>query len=175
MITVLTTEILVLLSISLICDIKTYKINNVITISFALIGAATNFFLKGSGGLVYSLLGWCVPVGVLFILFALRMLGAGDIKLFGAIGAVMGYKFALYSIMYSFLFGGVIAVAILITRKNSKERLKHLRLYLKSCFLSFRLLDYTDFEDKSRNDKFHFSYAVLLGTLLQLIIMLQGG
>jgi prepilin peptidase CpaA len=163
--------IVVLLALSLVSDTRTYKIKNIITIPFALLGLVANCVLLGPAGIKLSVLGWLVPVGALFILFALRMLGAGDIKLFGAIGAMMGCKFALYSIVYSFLFGGLIGIVLLVSRRNTRERLRYLCTYLKSCFLSFKLLEYSDFGDKAAKDRFRFSYAAVPGTLVQLVIV----
>lgn len=162
--------LILLLVLSLISDIRTYKIKNIITLPFTVAGLVVNCILYGTNGLKLSVIGWLVAVLMLFMLYALRMLGAGDVKLFGAVGAIMGYAFTVDSILYSFIFGGIIGVFYLIARKNAAKRLKYLLTYLKSCFLSFRLLDYSDFKDKGRGDSFRFSYAALPGTLLQLII-----
>jgi len=77
--------------------------------------------LDGVRGLLDSLLGIIVPFLLLIVLYALRMLGAGDVKLFSAIGAVLGVRAALWIMAYSFLAGGVIALIILIINRNGKE------------------------------------------------------
>lgn len=167
-------EILALLLASVISDIKTYKIKNVITLSFALAGLVTNYFIYGVDGLLFSLAGWCTAVAVLFILFALRMLGAGDIKLFAAVGAIAGYKFVIYSSSYSFLLGGLMGVGFLFIRRNAPERIKYFLAYLKNCILTLKLSDYSDFSNKAAKDKFRFSYAAAAGISTQLVITLLG-
>lgn len=166
--------ILTLLLLSLISDIRTRKISNSITLSFAAFGIGANFIMRGVSGAFFSLPGWCIPIIILFPLYGLRMLGAGDIKLFGAIGAILGYEFAVYSAAYSFLFGGLIGIGILIKRRNAAKRIKHLVAYLKSCILMLKLQHYSDFEDSADGGLFRFSYAVVPGTCLQLIIMFLG-
>jgi len=165
-------EIVILLAISLVCDIRTKKIKNYITLSFAGIGLITNFICNGFKGATLSLLGWFGPVAILFILHVLKMLGAGDIKLFAAIGAIMGFKFAMYAIFFSFLAGGIIGIAYLALRKNFRERFKYFIDYLKSCLLAHRLTEYKDFVNKGDKDSFRFTFAAVPGTLAALICAL---
>lgn len=122
-------------------------------------------------GVLHSLAATVLPVLLLIILYILRMLGAGDIKLFSAIGAIMGVKFILYTIIYSFLSGGVIALALISLRKNGKQRLTYLYTYIKNCILTRSFQQYTAFDDKSDGSKFHFSYAIVCGTLISLVFL----
>lgn len=167
-----TIELLLLLFLALICDIKTYKIKNSITLTFTALGIITNVIAFRIEGFKISILGWSTAVALLFILYVFKMLGAGDIKLFGAIGAIMGYKFVMNCIVASFLFGGIIGLGFLLARKNSKDRFKYFYNYAKSCMLSYSFLEYSDFGNTSIKDKFRFSYAFVPGTILQIVLFL---
>jgi len=112
-----------------------------------------------------------VPVLILFVFYALRMLGAGDIKLFSAIGAIMGTKFVLYAIAFSFMAGGVIALIILSVNRGWKNRMLYLFNYLKCCFLANSFLPYSDFEEKNDGSKFHFTFAITIGVIISLICL----
>ncbi len=147
-------------------DIRHYKIRNKLTFSFMIIGLATNLALERVSGLLNSLFGIIAPFLLLFILYALRMLGAGDVKLFSAIGAVLGFKAVLWIMAYSFLAGGVIALIILIINRNGKERLLHLFNYLKNVFFTFSIHPYTDFEDKDSKAVFRMAYAIASGVII---------
>jgi len=103
-----------------------------------------------------------VPFLLLIVLYALRMLGAGDVKLFSAIGAVLGLERALDNGLF-FFGGGVIALIILIINRNGKERLMHLFNYLKTVFLTFSIQPYTNFEDKDGKAVFRMTYAITCG------------
>lgn len=164
-------ELFILITLALISDIKTYKIKNVIVLSFIIMGLVTNFYLNGITGLISSLWGVIVPVLLLIILYFLRMLGAGDIKLFSAIGAIMGIEFVVYTITYSFVCGGVIALIIMLVRKNAKERLQHLFYYIKNCIMTFSLQPYTDFKNKKDGAKFRFAYAIACGVVVCIILL----
>ena len=163
-------EIGLLVLLALICDIRTYKIKNQIVFPFVILGIITNAVSDGLNGIIFSLVGLCTPIIVLILLFMLRMLGAGDVKLFAAIGAIMGAKFALYTIVYSFLAGGVIALFILIFNKNGMKRLLYLLNYIRNCILSFSLLPYGKFDKNNKGTYFRFAYAIAFGTLMQLIL-----
>lgn len=166
-----TAELAILLILSVVSDIKTHKIKNTITIPFAVLGVVTNTLQNGLPGLNASLLGMFAPVMLLFILYALKMLGAGDIKLLAATGAIIGIRYSISCIAYSFLFGGLIALILVLVRKNSYERFKHLITYMKCCFLSHRLLQYEYCTIKPCNSTFHFTYAIIPGTFFQLALM----
>jgi prepilin peptidase CpaA len=155
---------------ALISDFRTYKIKNSITYSFMLVGLAANLAMEGSKGMMLSLQGIILPVAGLLVLYMTRIIGAGDIKLLGAVGAIMGAGFALYAMVYSFICGGVIASLLILIRRNGVERFKYLFSYLKGCLILLKPLQYTDFTDKQGGEKFHFSIAVALGTAAAFII-----
>jgi len=166
-------ELFLLILLSLISDYKHYRVKNTIVYPFMAAGLLTNLFFYGIHGFSLSLMATVVPVIVLFLLYNLKMLGAGDIKLFAAIGSIMGMKFTLYSIIYSFLMGGLIALVITCFRKNGYERLKYFLGYMKRCFLTLSLLPYTNLKDRSDGAKFRFSYAAALGVLAAFIFCLR--
>lgn len=161
-----------LIVLSLASDLRSYKIKNSIIFPFILSGLAINCYYSGVDGMLASLLGIIFPAVLLMVLFALKMLGAGDIKLFCAIGAIMGIDFVLRTIAYSFICGGLIALALLVLRKNGRQRLIHLISYIIALLFTLSLQPYTNFNDKSDGAKFHFSYAIAFGTAVQVFLSL---
>lgn len=159
-----------LLIIAVATDIRTYRIYNLPMALGLVAGLVLNFMIDGIEGLAWSLLAAIIPAVLLIVLFALRMLGAGDIKLFCAIGAIMGVPFVLYTMAFSFLAGGVIALCIMFVRGNLKQRIKHIAIYLKTCYLTHTFIPYTEFGDKSDGAKFHFSLAIAVGSTVQIIL-----
>jgi prepilin peptidase CpaA len=152
---------------SVYLDTKTRKIKNFVTYPAILAGFATNLILAGFEGLKDSITATILPILILFLFYVLKMLGAGDLKLFGAIGSIMGLNFVLCNLAYAFISGGVIAIILIGIRKNAFERFKYLFNYLKSCFLMLKLEKYQEFD--SNNGLFRFSYAILWGTLITVL------
>lgn len=158
------------LLLALISDIRTYKIKNSITYSFMAMGLTINIISGGINGMLLSLHGMILPVLCLIILYMAKMIGAGDIKLFSALGSVMGAAFTLYAVVCSFICGGVIASLLILIRRNGKDRFRHLYVYIKSCLISMKPLQYADFSDKKDGSKFHFSIAAAFGTAVALFL-----
>lgn len=159
-----------LLVIAVAGDIRTYRIYNLPIALGLAAGLVLNFMIDGIEGLAWSLLAAIIPAALLIVLFALRMLGAGDIKLFCAIGAIMGVPFVLLTMAFSFLAGGLMALCIMFVRGNFMQRLKHIKNYLKTCYFTHTFIPYTDFGDKSDGAKFHFSLAIAAGSIIQIIL-----
>lgn len=155
--------------IALISDIRTCKIKNSVIVIFLAAGFLTNSVVSGFSGLTGSLLAAALPIPLLLIFFALRMLGAGDIKLFCAIGAIAGVRFVLYAMAYSFIAGSIMACIIMLANKSFRARGRYLACYLKTCYLTWSLQPYTDFGDKNDKARFRFSYAVACGVAIAFI------
>lgn len=124
--------------------------------------------MSGLEGVAQSLAAMLLPILLLGILYALRMLGAGDIKLLSAIGAIMGIEFVLYTAAFSFLVGGLMAVLLLLLRKNAKKRFLHLFHYFKNLLFSFSIVPYTDFKEHRDGGKFPFAIAICCGAVTEL-------
>lgn len=68
-----------------------------------------------SGRLAADLL---FPVGLLFILYLLRVLGAGDLKLFSMISIFIGMRACFYVICYAFLAGAAAGFFCILKRRK---------------------------------------------------------
>ncbi len=156
----------IVLSLALYYDLKERKIKNLLTFPAAVAGLIINYLDSGSGGLLFAFQGWVCPIVLLFIFYYIKVLGAGDIKLFAAIGAIMGWSFVFYSFIFSVYVGGMIALIILVKRKALQMRFRYFFNYLQAVWVAKNLLLYSTKEDLSA--KFSFATAIVPGTMLQL-------
>jgi len=164
------TLVLILCILAIVDDAKSCKIYNFHTAFFTISGIILNFIFYKFNGFVQALLGWLFPVSCLFVLYALRMLGAGDIKLIGAIGAIMGPSFAFYVMVYSFFTGALIAMVIVIASKDFRTRIKYFITYLKNCFLTMKISTYGELSHEKGKGCFRFAYAVLPAVLIRVVL-----
>lgn len=146
-----------------ITDFKEFKIKNKIVLPVVILGLILGFIHKT---FFDSLLGLLFPL-ILFPLFALKMLGAGDIKALCAIGAVVGLKMSLLTVIFTFLCGGIIAVGFMVVNANFLSRIKYFWNYLKMCFATRTLQKY-DFGGYNKS-YFRFAYAITAGTIFTFV------
>lgn len=113
-----------LLIISVFTDVRDNKIYNAVTLPFALLGLTLNTVQFGTSGLLNSLGGIGIGLALFFVsAFLGRILGAGDCKLFAAVGAFVGWHSLLWIILYSLLAGGVLAILLATWRGILKRSL----------------------------------------------------
>jgi prepilin peptidase CpaA len=104
--------VLILGGIACVCDLRTRRIPNLLTLGGAALGFAYSLWVWGPAGLVSSLGGWAVGGALFLPMFLLGGMGAGDVKLAASIGAWVGPLMALFVALYSAIAGGVMALAV---------------------------------------------------------------
>jgi len=166
----MTARIGVCLAFSLYCnwtDWRETRVHNRAAAVFALLGPAWWGFTDGWRGMAGSLAGGAVMLA-LIPLFALRMLGAGDVKALMAVGLLLGFPEAGRALLYSLLGAGVAAACALAVRRNARARLRKLWDYMKCCWLLRKPLAYTQTLGEGGGG-FHFTFGVTLGLLALLL------
>jgi len=64
----------------------------------------------GASQFIYSMLGFVFGIGVFVVPFSLGWIGAGDVKYFGVIGAMLGMKWMPRVVFYSVVVAGIMAI-----------------------------------------------------------------
>jgi prepilin peptidase CpaA len=98
--------------VAVVCDLHTRRIPNRLTFGAALVGIMAHGYYSGLTGITTALTGWVAGAAIFFPVFALGGMGAGDIKLLGAIGAWLGPVAAVWVALFSGIAGGVLAVIV---------------------------------------------------------------
>jgi prepilin peptidase CpaA len=115
-------------------DIRTHRIPNWLTLPGLLLGIALNAFLFELAGLWFSLKGLGLAFGVYFVLYLLRGMGAGDVKLMAAVGAAAGPMNWLGILFLTAILGGVAALVLAASKGRMRKTFQNMGLML----LSFR-------------------------------------
>jgi Flp pilus assembly protein protease CpaA len=120
------------LAISVVTDLRSHLILNVVTIPALLIVLACMFWLGRLPLLTYAVVGALVSAGIPAIaaLVNARLMGWGDVKLLAVCGAVAGaaagWGFAFMVFVYVSIAGGIEAAAwIVAARVRGRERPKY--------------------------------------------------
>lgn len=94
-------------------EIQSARIPNWITLPALALAFSVSFIGIGIP-LVSSLLGFAAGFGFLFVFYLFGGMGGGDVKLMGAVGALLGFPGVLPVLMYTAFIGGAMAVVALI-------------------------------------------------------------
>ena len=97
-------------------DVRTRRIPNSITVSGAAGGLVLHIFYGGVSGAIQSLAGAALGLAIFIALYAAGGMGAGDVKLFGAIGAFTGPQALIPVFVFTGLLGGIAGVALALWR-----------------------------------------------------------
>ena len=95
-------------------DVRYRRIPNKLVLLILLGGIAINTVFSGLNGLLLSLSGFAFAFAMMLFLHVFGTLGAGDVKLFGAIGAISGVYMVLPMLLIVALTGGVLAIGKMI-------------------------------------------------------------
>ena len=122
---VMVTALLVIASLS---DLHFSKIPNWLTFSGAAIALSLHAWMSGIQGLLFSLAGLGAGLGLFLILYVSGGIGAGDVKLMGSIGAMVGPYGALLCGLLAVMVGGAYALAVMCHHwgvYNTGQKLLH--------------------------------------------------
>lgn len=133
-----TAVLFVLLVIASVSDYRTYKIPNWLTgggIIFALIYNSAVPFSRDYGFL-WALGGLAIGFVVMLPCYALRIMGAGDVKLMAMTGAFLGVTDTLQAVIYSLIVGGIAALAFAVFNKALVRMLANIKNITQMMMLS---------------------------------------
>ena len=155
---------IVMLSIATINDYRERKVKNIIPAIMIVLGIIVNMFFYQDVNLLHSLLISFVYFFSLFFIPRLfhinEFMGAGDIKLLMATSFLLGWKFSLYTFLYSVIIGSIILVIL------NLRRIREIGLNIAMFFISKGKW----LIDESQNKTNMFTTYILIGCILEFFI-----
>lgn len=164
-------EVLVfMLAVACFCDYWKKKIPNVLLLAMFLFGLGQQIPENGGGGGILFAVR-CVGVWlVLYPLFQIGAMGAGDVKLYGICGGCLpGEKF-LFFFFVSLLIAALISLLKMIYEGNMIERLRYFGDYVFSVLSTGQIRLYIENERERRK-----AGICLAGPILASVLLGMGG
>jgi prepilin peptidase CpaA len=119
-----------LVALACIADIRTRRIPNVLTFGAAIAALLFHGITAGTSGLAAGVGGWILGAALFFPMFALRGMGAGDVKLLAAVGAWLGPVQVVSVALITSIAGGAIAVVVSLMHGYLRAALTNLWMLL---------------------------------------------
>lgn len=160
----------VLLVTASVLDAQTQKIPNWLTVPF-IIGPVLGFgLIDGTAGILFSIKGLGLGLGLLLIPWLMGGMGAGDVKLMAAVGALTGAERVFWAFACTAILGGVYALGALLV---DKRRRRNLVAKLKTLFLAGEVISIPSEKDQPVQ-KIPYGVAIAVGTFSSLILEAAG-
>lgn len=152
-------------AVAMVMDLRTAKVDNGWILFSMVVGFLVKFRQNGIAGTVDFVTGSILPIILLGGLFFFHMMGAGDIKLFCALGSIWGVWAILKCILVSLFLGACISIAILISEGNICQRFRYFIRYIDETVSTGQIKPYST-RDISSPENFHFTVPVFLSAVL---------
>jgi prepilin peptidase CpaA len=153
------------LGFSFYSDLKYRKVFNFAVVSAILLGLGLNFAALGWYGLWHSLLGLAVGFALLFVVYLLGGMGAGDVKFLAAAGALKGANFVLHGTLFGVVIAGVVSIFVLLLKRRFIYTVKEV-CYGVLCLLTFKTTDSIKF-DKEKSIRLPYAAILAVGMAIR--------
>ena len=149
-------------------DLQQHRIPNVLSLGEILLGIALHTWTSGITGFAAGILGAAVGIGILLPFYIYRGMGAGDVKLMGAVGAFLGPHNALLATGLSLFAGGILGIIILVIRGGLKPLALRYFGTLKCLLLTGKISHQPPETGEVAATKFPYAAAIGIGTVVAL-------
>ena len=122
--------LVILLLAATAVDVREHRIPNRLVATGISIGVLFHAFAPQGMGIAFALSGLGLGLAALFPLYALRLMGAGDVKLMGMIGAFLGASGVIGAVLATMAAGGVLAIVLTACKRALPQMLMNLHLML---------------------------------------------
>jgi prepilin peptidase CpaA len=111
--------LLALLAVAAVCDWRTYRIPNLLTVGGLVFALAYNTAVPPAmvADWTWAPAGMLLGLLALLPMYAIRAMGAGDVKLMAMVGAFLGLQGTFYALLFSGATGGIAALAFALRKR----------------------------------------------------------
>jgi prepilin peptidase CpaA len=170
--------LIALLVAAAVIDYRSYRIPNWLSVGGMLVGLACSAVLPSTDdtGFLWALGGLAVGFGVMLPLYVLRILGAGDVKLMAMAGTFLGAFGTLYAILFTFIAGGILAIALALAHGALVRMLGNVKNVVQ--FMTFSIMGgvrpAAPIEAGASIGRLPYGISITAGTIAYLVVSRLG-
>ncbi len=149
-------------------DVRYRRIPNLFVLATLVSGLVINAAGGGLRGLLASAGGCLLAFGLMFFLHVFGAMGAGDVKLFAAVGAVFGAQLVVPTFMVVLLTGGALAVYTILRNGTALATLLRVLQIFVGLLPGWQMPRFEVPAD--RRHTLPYGVAITLGSLISLFV-----
>jgi prepilin peptidase CpaA len=157
------------LAIASVTDIRSHRIPNRLILPATLAGLGLNIIPAGARGLLFSIEGLFLGMGLFIIFYLMGSMGAGDVKLMGAVGSMLGPHMVFMAALCTVLMGGIYALAVIALHPAARA----VRIAVMGTLMSFfysHSLRYDGPATGGKPPRLCYGLAIAAGTVAAVIL-----
>lgn len=158
-----------ILIVAVIIDLRSHKIPNWLTFSSMIIGIGYHTYIQGYLGLLFSISGLFLGIALFIPFYFAAGMGAGDVKLLGSVGSILGVKGVFIACLGTAIIGGVYAIILLAIHGYLRETMKRYWSMLAT-FMITRKFMYIPPEGSKKMPVLCYGVAIAVGTVLSIFM-----
>lgn len=164
----------VVLAAAAVNDVRSRRIPNRLVYPAILAGMAYHAATRGLEGFLYSAGGLGLGLLLLIFFYLAGGMGAGDVKLMGAVGSFLGAKGVLIAFFFTAAIGGLYAI-ILIARAGRVNELVRRCGFMAKFFFTTGKLMYLPPQGSDTMPSLCYGVAIAIGTSFSVLLNVLDG
>ena len=141
-------------------DLLSRRVPNALTFGIAALGIALAAMHVSGLSVLSALAGLAIGFVLMLPGHVIGGTGAGDVKLFAAIGTLLGPAGIVVAFLYTAIAGGVLALVIAVRRRRLQETVERTAVLVRTGGSNV-----ADIEHVSSDNRFPYAPAIALGAL----------
>lgn len=155
-------------------DFTRQKIPNLLTFPTFFAGLFYHGMVHGMPGVYFSLAGAGTGLGLLIFFYMINAMGAGDVKLLAAAGAILGARGIFITFLITAIYGGAYSLVMILTRRDIFRGFFKELFNTLLTFLLIRKYDPVNISRNERKPKLCYGIAIALGTFTYMGLKIYG-
>jgi prepilin peptidase CpaA len=148
-------------------DVRHRRIPNKLVLLTLVCGLAVNTFWGGWNGLLASGGGCLLAFGLMLLLYFFGAMGAGDVKLFAAIGSLIGLGLVLKTFVVVVVLGALLALISMLYTGTALVTMQRVMMILVGFLPGWKMPRY---EVTPERHTIPYGVAITVGTLISLVV-----
>lgn len=149
-------------------DVRYRRIPNAFVLATLASGLIVNAIYGGLNGVLASLGGCAIAFILMFVLHVFGAMGAGDVKLFAAVGSLVGTQLVLPTFLVVILTGGALALLLMLHTGAVRATMQRVLMILVGLLPGWEIPRFAVPAD--RKHTIPYGVAITFGSLISLAI-----